>query len=275
MKNLLFFLTFSLLCGNVLGQSPYQLHLGREAGWVGGSIAVTGGAYLLKSRTPAFTPAQISALDASRVPRFDRYSLHHYSVSAQHSSDLFLYGSMVIPAILLADRNIRRDAPEVVVVVGEVFLVNIALTTLTKELVHRTRPFAYNPDAPLAPKLESDARRSFFSGHTSTSAAMTFATAKIWTDYHPDSRWKPVVWDGGSGDSRYGGLFAHARRQALSFRCGQWISHRCGDGDFDSAVAPNIKSNRQKAKCQVLTNVLSPHGGVGGGLGARAKRQKH
>lgn len=194
MKNLLFFLTFSLLCGNVLGQSPYKLHLDREAGWVGGSIAVTGGAYLLKSRTPAFTPEQINVLNISRVPSFDRYSLHHYSESAQKSSDIMLYGSIILPAVLLADPKIRGDAPEVAVVVSEVFLVNLALTTLTKELVHRTRPLAYNPNAPLEPKLEADTRRSFFSGHTSTSAAMTFATAKIWTDYHPDSRWKPVVW---------------------------------------------------------------------------------
>ena len=194
MKNLLFFLTFSFLSGNILAQSPYQLHLGREAGWVGGSVAVTGVAYLLKSRTPAFTPAQIGALDASRVPRFDRYALHHYSGSAQHGSDLVLYGSLILPAVLLADRHIRRDAPEVAVVIGEVFAVNLALTTLTKELVHRTRPFAYNPNAPLEPKLEADTRRSFFSGHTSNTAAMSFATAKIWTDYHPDSRWKPVVW---------------------------------------------------------------------------------
>ncbi len=194
MKNLLLFLTFSLLCGQVSAQSPYQLHRAQEVGWIGGSAAVTGVAYLLKPHTPAFTPAQLSALDVSRVPRFDRYSLHHYSVSAQHGSDIGLYTSMVIPALLLADRNIRRDAPQVAVVIGEVFLANLALTTLTKELVHRTRPFNYNPDAPLEPKLEADARRSFFSGHTSTSAAMTFATARIWTDYHPDSRWKPVVW---------------------------------------------------------------------------------
>ncbi len=194
MKNLVFFLTFSCLSATVLAQSPYQLRLGREAGWIGGSAGVTGVAYLLKSRTPAFTPLQISALEVSQVPRFDRYSLHHYSISAQRSSDVVLFSAIVLPAVLLADRNIRRDAPQVSVVLGEVFLANYALTRLVKELAHRTRPFTYNPDVPLTPKLEADARRSFFSGHTSTSAAMSFATARIWTDYHPDSRWKPVVW---------------------------------------------------------------------------------
>lgn len=194
MKNLLVLLLLNWLAINGIAQPPYTLQTGREAGWIGGSGVVAGTAYLLQPRTPAFTPQQIAALDGGRVPRFDRYALHHYSRQARHGSDLLLYTSLALPALLLADRNIRPDAPQVAVVVGEVFLVNRALTNLTKELAHRPRPFTYQPDVPLADKMHADARRSFFSGHTSTTAAMTFATAKIWTDYHPDSNWKPVVW---------------------------------------------------------------------------------
>ncbi|MEO6758690.1 MAG: phosphatase PAP2 family protein [Saprospiraceae bacterium] len=194
MKNFRLLLFLNLLSFNLLAQPNYLLHWPQEAGWAGGSGLVVGVSQLLKPHTPGFTPEQVAALDASRIPRFDRYALHHYSLSAQHSSDVVLISSIALPLVLLADRNIRRDAPEVAVVVGEVFLVNLALTSLTKELVHRPRPFNYNPEAPLADKLQSDARRSFFSGHTSTTAAMTFATAKIWTDYHQNSNWKPVVW---------------------------------------------------------------------------------
>jgi len=47
---------------------------------------------------------------------------------------------------------------------------------------------------PLEKKLTPDSQLSFFSGHTSATATATFFTAKIWSDYNPESKWKPVVW---------------------------------------------------------------------------------
>ncbi len=183
------------LCGiPAFSQQPYQLTWPREISLAGGGAAGIGISLMLRSNTPAFTPEQIVALDPSDVPRFDLYATRHYAASARRASDIVLFSSLVLPAILLADPDIRRDAPTVSAVVGEVFLLNTALTLLTKELVHRPRPFNYNPDVPMDAKLERDARLSFFSGHASTTAAMCFATAKIWTDYHPDSGWKPAVW---------------------------------------------------------------------------------
>ena len=58
----------------------------------------------------------------------------------------------------------------------------------------RARPFVYNPDAPLGEKQNKDARYSFFSGHTSGTACLSVVAAKIWSDYHPGSGWKPLVW---------------------------------------------------------------------------------
>ena len=37
-------------------------------------------------------------------------------------------------------------------------------------------------------------RRSFLSGHTSNTAAMTFFFAKVFTDTHPDVKNKAIVW---------------------------------------------------------------------------------
>jgi hypothetical protein len=42
--------------------------------------------------------------------------------------------------------------------------------------------------------MESDARKSFFSGHASMTACNTFFAAKIWSDMHPNSKLKPWVW---------------------------------------------------------------------------------
>jgi membrane-associated phospholipid phosphatase len=194
MKNALFTLLLNALAFQIFAQKPYELAWPRELGLVGGSGAGFGISMLLRSNNQPFMPDEVAALDVSQVPKFDLYATRHYSTSAQKASDIMAIGSFALPALLFLDPAIRRDAPEVVTIVGESLLLTTALTQLTKELAHRTRPFCYNPDVPFDPKLERDARLSFFSGHTSTTAALTFTTAKIWSDHHPSSPWKPVVW---------------------------------------------------------------------------------
>ena len=194
MKTLLLALLLNVSAMNALAQSPYQLIWPREAALAGGGAMGIGISHLLRPNTPAFTPAQIAALDIGQIPAFDRFAARHYFAAARKGSDVLFFSASAVPLLLLIDPAVRRDAPTVGVITGEVLLLNTALTLLTKELAHRPRPFLYNPAVPLSDKLDRDARRSFFSGHTSTVAAMTFSTAKIWTDYHPDSQWRPAVW---------------------------------------------------------------------------------
>ncbi len=175
-------------------QSPYRFTLPNESAWIGGSGVGIGVSYWIGKHNAPFTPQQIADLHISSVPRFDRFSTRHYSASARHASDIALYSSFVLPALLLTDPAIRPHTGQVVLLTGEAVLVTSALTALTKQLAHRPRPYTYNPDAPLSEKLTHDARQSFFSGHTSLAATLSFTTAKIWTDYHPDSNLKPLVW---------------------------------------------------------------------------------
>ena len=77
---------------------------------------------------------------------------------------------------------------------AETLLVNGALTDLTKVLAKRKRPLLYNEFYSINQKLQKKARTSFFSGHTSTVASMSFLTAKLYNDYYPDSKMRGVVW---------------------------------------------------------------------------------
>lgn len=179
-----------------MAQNPYRLRWPRETGWVGGSGLVIGlSHYLGKQQTP-LTPQDIAQLSLSRVPAFDRIATRHYSPPAQRASDWTLRSAALLPLVLLADPQIRDHAGRVGILLGEVFLADVALTNLTKVTANRIRPFVYNAAAPMSEKVKVDARRSFFSGHSSVAAAMCVASATIWTDYHPDSRWKPAVWAG-------------------------------------------------------------------------------
>ena len=190
-------LTLVLLLGcwaAAIAQNPYKTTWKRELAWMGGSSIGVGSAALLHIHNQPFTAEQVAALNLSQVPRFERFVTRQYSLSARHSSDVLLFTSVASPMLLLLDKNIRQDAPTAALLVGESMWLNLALTSLCKEIVRRPRPFCYNPDAPLSEKLKRDARASFFSGHTSMSAAATFSAAQIWSDYHPDSKWKPAVW---------------------------------------------------------------------------------
>jgi membrane-associated phospholipid phosphatase len=130
------------------------------------------------------------------VPSFDRFVTKQYSGTARSISDWMLYVSPVIPLLLMADPAIRPHARQSLFLVGEALLVNTALNRLVKEIVLRPRPFTYNATVPIDPKLTKDARFSFYSGHTSAAASLAFSTATIWSDYHPGSKWKPLVWTG-------------------------------------------------------------------------------
>jgi membrane-associated phospholipid phosphatase len=47
-------------------------------------------------------------------------------------------------------------------------------------------------DAPR--RRENDSQRSFYAGHTAATAAASFYTAKVFQDYNPGSKLKPLVW---------------------------------------------------------------------------------
>ena len=73
-------------------------------------------------------------------------------------------------------------------------MLNAGVTLLTKYTVRRIRPFNFDPNTSLEKKTSVNAKASFFSGHTSITATNSFFTAKVFSDYYPDSKWKPMVW---------------------------------------------------------------------------------
>lgn len=177
--------------------NPYRLKWQMEVPLtVGGAGGIVLGEWLNRSKH-VLTPDEIAALNVQDIkPRLDRFVTRLWEPKAQKASDVFLYGSAALPLLLLADAGMRRHTPKLALIGLETYLVNAAFTTLTKELVRRKRPFLYNPNAPMHKKTEPDATSSFFSGHTSATAAACFMTAKMYADYHPNSRYKPYIWAG-------------------------------------------------------------------------------
>lgn len=163
---------------------------------IGLIAAGTGLGGLIKhKKNKPLTYEQITALKPTDVNKFDRYAIYQHSKSAAITSDVFQYTAMVSPAFLFIDKEIRKDWKTVLPIWIETFALNATLTMFTKEIVQRKRPYVYS-DNGNGNKYSKNALSSFFSGHTSATASSTFFIAMVYADYHPQSRWKPLVWTG-------------------------------------------------------------------------------
>lgn len=145
-------------------------------------------------RLPKLTIADLALQKREHIFFLDRPTTNWQSGNADRASTYLSKGATVAPLILLLDKKVRCEALSISLMYFETFALNNGLTQLTKNIVKRSRPYTYNPAVPLQQKQERDARRSFFSGHTSVTASSCFFAARVWADYHPDSRWKPLVW---------------------------------------------------------------------------------
>lgn len=140
------------------------------------------------------TPLQISGLDRKDVFFLDRPSTYWLHGKEDLASTKLVKAANIAPVVLFAFPKARKEAIAVSVLYLEAYSLTLGLTQLSKGLVKRTRPYVYNPDASLEAKQEGDARKSFFSGHTSSAAVSCFFAAKVWSDFHPNNCWKPAVW---------------------------------------------------------------------------------
>lgn len=205
-KAQLFILLFVCLlsCPNCIAQfnfelptdyasKPYKTNWQIEAPILILSSGLTISQMIMKDKTP-LSSEFIATLNRDNINSFDRGATYNYSSKAKKASDYFLYGSMSAPMLLLADKKIRDDWRNVMLVSSETFLVGMGITLLAKNLSHRARPFLYNSDVSIEDKLSGDGVNSFFSGHTSMTALSTFMMAKIIVDYHPDTKLKPLIW---------------------------------------------------------------------------------
>lgn len=196
-----------------IGQSPYRLSWGQDIAWVLGGNAVLFGSGLIDVQP--LTIAEINALDPMDVNSFDRSATENYSEAAGHRSDVGLIAGPVLAlgstfALPLSQNKRQKqfwqDFGTLALIWYETNTAVVGVTNLTKALSLRTRPFVYNPAAPLDEKLETDARFAFFSGHTSITTANFFLLAKFYSDYYPDSKWKPWVWTGAAAISAWTGI---------------------------------------------------------------------
>jgi membrane-associated phospholipid phosphatase len=151
---------------------------------------------------------QILALNKNNINGFDRWAADVYHPAAGDLSDKFFFFSMPWPLVLLADRDIRKDALKIGVMYTEALSITGVLYTSATYL-NRYRPYTYNSALTLEQKRSGNSKNSFFAGHVGLVATSTFFTAKVFSDYHPHSKLKWLFYSVAAGATGATGYLRH------------------------------------------------------------------
>jgi membrane-associated phospholipid phosphatase len=172
--------------------SPYSLDLTKELAIFGAGGVILGVSLILKNNIAPLTEEEVALLDPMDVNAFDRGSINRKQ--EMPAADMLLYGSMFLPLTFLAHEETRKDMGTLAVLAGEVFVFQLGLNHMAKVLTQRIRPYCYDQNTPISEKKTVHSKLSFYSGHTSTTAAMSFFIAKVFPDYLPNPDVKFVIW---------------------------------------------------------------------------------
>ena len=193
---LLFFILFGIYASFITAQSPYEFDNKKDGVFLlcGAGLQVVG-LYYNNNITP-LTDSEINNLSKSEINSFDRFATSYWSKGAQQISDVLLVAYGILPATLLVSKDVRENFKDISLLYLETALLTLSLNNTTKGVTQRIRPFVYNsnPNILLKEKTNKDAKRSFYSGHTTFTFASAVFTSMVFGDYFPGSKWEPVVW---------------------------------------------------------------------------------
>lgn len=180
----------------VSSQHSYQLRANLDVPLLTVGTIGTATGLLLKYNNDPLTLSEIGTQPSSDVLSFDQSALDNYSPAFKTASDGFLYASYAFPLSTLLLPDIRSDPLTIGIMLGEAVLLNEAFTGIFKAVVSRPRPFTYNTEVPNEIRIEKGNNHSFFSGHTSYAATLSFFTAKVIADNTENTTLKAIVWTG-------------------------------------------------------------------------------
>ncbi|MFC1586537.1 phosphatase PAP2 family protein, partial [Fibrobacterota bacterium] len=176
--------------------SPYELSWPRELVYLGVSVGSFTAMKLWMPAPDPFDSADVAALDRSDVFFLDRPAVDYYYRGAADVADASNTFALLMPFMLLIDKPIRRDMTLLVVMWYECYFWHRNIRGTLKILTKRTRPFVYNRELETGRKYTHFARESFPSGHATYVSTYSTLAAKWFSDYHPESPLKYLVWGG-------------------------------------------------------------------------------
>ena len=185
-----------LLCNISFSQNssdePFNVDTDKEIVISATGAAIGVAAIIAMLNTNQLTLNEINSLNPQGVNAFDRIAIGPYESDVL--GDALLYSSFLFPLSFLTYDKTREDFGTVALMYGEAVLLNASINTLVKALTLRDRPYVYDKNSLIEPKLDVEARYSFYSGHTSMTAVNTFYTAKVYSAYISNETTKTILW---------------------------------------------------------------------------------
>jgi membrane-associated phospholipid phosphatase len=174
--------------------SPYRLHASREWAWLGTGVALNIGGLVLLGQVDPLTLDEVGRLDVNDINSFDQSGIHPYS--ATRAGDAIVAVTYLLPLTFFANDDTHDDWQTLVLMWTEATLLNLGIDSIVKATVQRTRPYAYDPEAPADKTTSRSARVSFYSGHTTGAAMNCFFMARVFSEYLSSGRAKAAMWTG-------------------------------------------------------------------------------
>jgi len=151
---------------------------------------------ILKNQNDPLSLQEINGLNQDDLFALDLGAIDNYSPASQRASDVLLWTSYALPLSTLLIPETRQNLGMITVMLAEGILLNEALTGITKTLVNRPRPYAFNADLANEIRTNRDNNLSFFSGHTSYTAMFSFFTAQVLSDQIENPNGRALMWAG-------------------------------------------------------------------------------
>ncbi len=200
MKSIYIILILALPITPMKAQSPYTFNPDLEPRLTLGTLLLNSGVSIIQRDLKPLEIEEIMTFDASSVNSFDRIATQNWRPKVSDISDVVLATSVVIPLTLGLDNGISENYNDISLLWLQTLSINYLVTSLTKVIFKRKRPYTYHPDTELRriintpEKTRRNARLSFYSGHTSTVASMSFMFAQTYNDFYPDKSARYGVW---------------------------------------------------------------------------------
>lgn len=172
----------------------YKIHYRYEVPVTVVAAGITGFNFSGISKKENSTEAQIENLDKNNIPFFDRWTVHVYSRSMDQASYIPFYLAIPLPLLCLADNKMRKDFWKIGYLYIEALAATGVVYSTAVNLTNRYRPFTYESGSPMDLAVQSNSKKSFFAGHVALVATSSFFMAKVYADYHPDSKLKWVFY---------------------------------------------------------------------------------
>ncbi len=185
----LFIIESNAQVGKPEPEKVYKLNYKVEIPLTGGLFALNFLGFSQLSKKPTLDSLRIITLNKDDIWAFDRI-VFNQSQPAPSSiytiSDIGLYTSYLLPALLFFDDEIRESWLDITLLYFETQAINLNIYVWGgPAFTERIRPIIYN-EGSWDYKLGNGTTDSFFSGHVSMAAGASFFMAKVYSDYHPE-----------------------------------------------------------------------------------------